>query len=139
MKKLICLLLAGLMALSAFGAWALDFPENLKNEATFETFEEAEENSLAFMAETVYGNPDKVYVKHPALADYPAGTTYIYRSANLYGGGTAAPKLNTTVAVFAGEALADKDAAKAYLDKLGVIAQIDKMIGSIVLITPIAG
>ena len=139
MKKLICLLLAGLMALSAFGAWALDFPENLKNEATFETFEEAEENSLAYMAETVYGNPDKTYVKHPALADYPAGTTYIYRSANLYGGGTAAPKLNTTVAVFAGEALADKDAAKAYLDKLGVIAQIDKMIGSIVLITPIAG
>ena len=136
-KKLFSLLLALLLMLNAVSALALDFPENLKNEATFETFEEAEANAPAFMAETVYGNPDRAYAKNPVLDGYPEGTTYIYRSANLYGGGTAAPKLNTTVVVFAGEALADKDAAKAYLDKLGVLAEIDKMIGSVVLVTPI--
>ena len=136
MKKTLCLLLALLLALSAVSALALDFPENLKNEATFETFEEAEANAGAFLAETAYGNPDREYVKNPVLDGYPEGTTYIYRSANLYGGGTAAPKLNTTVVVFAGEKLADKDAAKAYLDKLGVIAEIDRMIGSVVLVTP---
>ena len=137
MKKALCLLLALLMALSAASALALDFPENLKNEATFESFEEAEENAGAFLAEVAYGDPDRVYVKNPVLADYPAGTTYIYRSANLYGGATAAVKLNSTVVVFAGEKLDSKDAALSYLQDLGVIYEIDRLIGSVVLVTPI--
>ena len=48
MKKLLALLLCLMMILSASSALALDFPENLKNEATFETFEEAEASALAY-------------------------------------------------------------------------------------------
>ena len=135
MKKLVCLLLSLLLALSAFSALALDFPENLGNEATFESLEEAEANAPAFL-QAAYDNPDRAYVKNPVLDGYPEGTTWIYRSPKLYGGSTAACKLNSTVAVFASVHFEDKASAKAFLDDLGILPQIDALIGSIVLVTP---
>ena len=45
--------------------------------------------------------------------------------------------LNSTVVVFAGEKLDSKDAALSYLQDLGVIYEIDRLIGSVVLVTPI--
>ena len=136
MKKKFCLSLSLLLAAtSSFGAMALDFPENTGNGETFESLAEAEANAPAFLQE-VYGNPEREYVKNPVLDGYPEGTTWIYRSPGLYGGSTAACKLNSTVVVFAPEHFEDNASARAFLDDLAIIPEIDGLIGSVVLVTP---
>ncbi len=66
------------------------------------------------------------------------GTTWIYRSPNLYGG-RAAARLNTDILVFAEQSFANQDAALQYLKNLGLIRIIDEAIGSVVLVTPADG
>lgn len=110
------------MLLSASTAFAMNYSNRLGNEATFETVEEAR----ASIGEKA----------NPALENYPAGTTFIYRSANLYGR-TAATRMNTNLLVFAEEPFEGKDAAMEYLKGLGVIDIINEATGSVVLVTPI--
>ncbi|MBN1975617.1 MAG: prolyl oligopeptidase family serine peptidase [Sedimentisphaerales bacterium] len=106
------------------------------NEATFETLEEARINGPNAVAK-ISGNRG-TYKSHPALDNYPKGTTYIYRSPNLYGGHAAA-RLNTDILVFAEKTFAGKDEAKQYLNNLGLIEIVNGVTGSIILATPANG
>ena len=78
----------------------------------------------------------KVFVSHPVLDGYPAGTTFVYRSPNMYGG-RAAARMNTDLIVFADKKFADKTEAYAYLENAGLIDICNEAIGSIILVTPI--
>ena len=131
MKKILALLLALIMVLSLTPALAVQFSTN---EATFETFEEACENGPAAM-EAERGS--KYFVDLP-LAEYPAGTTYIYRSAGRWSSTTAGRRKNTVISVYTAEKFESKDAAKAYLDALGLIDIIEECKGAVILVTPIA-
>ncbi len=115
----------------ASGVYALDYTNRLGNKATFETLEEARVSSPAAASQ---GSGERTYKSHPVLDGYPKGTTYVYRSANLWSG--RANRSNTNILVFAGKSFRGKDAALAYLKDLGLIDIIDKAIGSVVLITP---
>jgi pimeloyl-ACP methyl ester carboxylesterase len=106
------------------------------NEATFETLEEARINGPNAVAQ-ISGNRG-TYKSHPVLNDYPKGTTYIYRSPNLYGGHAAA-RLNTDILVFVEKTFAGKDEAKKYLNDLGLIEIVNGVTGSIILVTPANG
>ena len=81
------------------------------------------------------GNSGRKFKSHPVLDGYPAGTTYIYRSPNLYGG-RAAARLNTDILVFVEKSFKNKDTAKKYLKDLGLIRIIDEAVGSVILVTP---
>ena len=116
------------------GAFALDYSGSQKNQATFETLEEARASGPVAVA-SLETNNGKTFKSHPVLDSYPKGTTYVYRSANLFGG-RAAARLNTNILVFAEKSFANKDAALAYLKDLGLIKIIDEAIGSVVLVTP---
>jgi len=126
MKRKVSLFMALVLAvsviLSVSTAFALNYSNRLGNDVTFETVEEARV-SIGEKA-------------NPALENYPAGTTFIYRSANLYGR-TAATRMNTNLLVFTEESFDSKDAAMDYLKELGVIDIIDEATGSVVLVTPI--
>lgn len=130
MKRLFSLVLALCMMVS-INAFALHYTGNLGNEATFETLEEARISGPAFF----HAQNGKDYISDPCLEGYPEGTTYIYRSPDMYGV-TAAVRENTSFAVFAEKAFESKDAAYAYLTSLGLIDIINEARGSIVLITP---
>ncbi len=115
------------------------------NEATFETLEEAHANGPAATAQldnqtgiAMFDGPARAMAPHPALDDYPEGTAFVYRSADLYGG-RAAARLNTDIVVFAEQHFDDKDSAFSYLKELGVIDIIDQAIGSVILVTPANG
>ena len=116
------------------GAFALDYSGSQKNPATFETLEEARVSGPVGVA-TLETNGTKTFKSHPVLDGYPKGTTYVYRSANLFGG-RAAARLNTDILVFAERSFTSKDAALAYLKELGLITIIDEAIGSVILVTP---
>ena len=116
------------------GAFALNYSGSQKNQATFETLEETRASSPASVA-TIDGNNGRTFKSHPVLDGYPKGTTYVYRSPNLYGG-RAAARINTNILVFAEKSFATKDAALTYLKDLGVIRIIDEALGSVVLVTP---
>jgi poly(3-hydroxybutyrate) depolymerase len=130
------LALAALAAISS-GAFALNYSGRQKNPATFETLEEARENGPKAVV-SLEGNNGRTFKSHPALDAYPKGTTYIYRSPNLYGG-RAAARLNTDILVFAEKTFANKDAAQQYLKDLGLTKIIDEAVGSVILITPADG
>ena len=130
------------------GVWALEFKGETGNKATFETLEEAHQNSPAVVgAYQVAAMPGpgamgpgaaprpRAYSGHPALDNYPKGTTFVYRSANMYGG-RAAARMNTNIIVFAEQHFDSKDAAQAYLKSAGLIDIVDEATGSIVLVTP---
>jgi len=133
---------AMIMAFVVFGlslvlmprTFALNYSGSQGNKATFETLEEARISGPVAVA-TLEGNKGKKFKSHPVLDSYPKGTTYVYRSANLYGG-RAAARINTDLLVFTDKSFANKDAALAYLKDLGVIKIIDEAIGSVVLVTP---
>ena len=115
------------------------------NEATFETLEEAHLSGPDATAQldnqtgiSMFDGPARAMAPHPALDNYPEGTAFVYRSANLYGG-RAAARLNTDIMVFAEQHFDDKDAAFAYLKDLGVIDIADEAIGSVILVTPANG
>src|SRR3954470_510906 len=90
------------------GAFALNYTGSQKNQATFETLEEARVSGPEFV-KTLEGNGGRNFKSHPVLENYPKGTTYIYRSPNLYGG-RAAARLNADILVFAEKQFAGKDA-----------------------------
>jgi hypothetical protein len=116
------------------GASALNYSGSQKNQATFETLEEARVSSPTVI-QALDGNNARTFKSHPVLDGYPKGTTYVYRSPNMYGG-RAAARINTNVVVFAEKSFASKDAALTYLKDLGVIKIIDEALGSVVLVTP---
>jgi len=141
LKKLI--LGVAIAAIMSFSASALNSTCRPGNKATFETLAEAHA-SAASVVRTYEGNDTvdpatkqaKLFVGHPALDAYPKGTTFVYRSPNMYGG-RAAARLNTNLIVYIEQHFADKDAAYAYLKSAGLIEIADKATGSIVLVTPI--
>lgn len=138
MKKFFSLVLVLCMLVSS-SALALNYQQRAVNDATFETLEEAHANSEAFaLASRLGATPTTAtaFPPHPALDTYPAGTTYVYRSANLYGR-TEAIRMNTNLLVYTDEVFADKDAAYAYIESLGLIDIITEATGSIVLVSPI--
>jgi hypothetical protein len=127
------LMLALMVSLSfTSGVFALNYTSRLGNKATFETLEEARVSSP--LAITSQGSGKVVYKSHPVLDGYPKGTTYVYRSANLWSG--RGNRLNTNILVFTDKSFKDKDTAFNYLKELGLISIIDTAIGSVVLITP---
>ena len=130
MKKILAVLLAMLILSTSASALALNYKATLGNEATFETYTEVRENAPVAMA--AYNDH---YIAHPAMADYPGDTTYIYRSPDMYGI-NAAVRLNTNIVVYVDESFADKAEAKAYLDNLGLTAIADRFRGSVILVTP---
>ena len=136
-KSLITLALAFAAAAIPFVAFSLDYSGRQKNPATFETLGEARVNGPAAVA-LLEGNGGRTFKSHPVLDGYPEGTTYIYRSPNLYGG-RAAARLNADILVFAEKAFAGKDAALQYLKDLGLIEIIHEAIGSVILVTPADG
>jgi hypothetical protein len=91
--------------------------------SSFETLEEARINGPIAVA-NLEGNSGRKFKSHPVLDGYPQGSTYIYRSPNLYGG-RAAARLNTDILVFVEKSFKNKDAAKNYLNDLGLISIID--------------
>ena len=129
------------LALSAVAfpsaTFAMDYSGRQKNPATFETLEEARVNGPVAVA-SLEGNDRRTFKSHPVLDGYPEGTTYVYRSPDLYGG-RAAARLNTDILVFVEKSFTNKDAALQYLGDLGLIKIIDDAIGSIVLVTPANG
>ena len=117
-------------------ALALDYSGRQNNEATFESLAQARANGPSAVAK-LQGNNGR-YVSHPVLDGYPDGTTWIYRSPNLYGG-RAAARLNTNILVFVERAFADQGAARQYLEELGLIRIINEAVGSVILVTPADG
>ena len=97
-----------MMSLFAPAAFALNYSGSQGNKATFETLEEARMSGPLAVA-TLESNNGKTFKSHPVLDGYPKGTTYVYRSANLYGG-RAAARLNTDILVFSEKSFASKDA-----------------------------
>jgi hypothetical protein len=112
--------------------FALNYSNRQGNKATFETLEETRVSSPA--AAAAQGTGKETFKSHPVLDGYPKGITYVYRSANLWGG--RGNRLNTNILVFAEQSFQDKNAALAYLKDLGLIDLIDTAIGSVVLVTP---
>ena len=131
------------LVMPSTNAWALfDFKGTLGNEATFETLEEARENAPDIIAATpgsvAMGNTGVPHAAHPALADFPANTAFVYRSPDMYGG-FAAARMNSTFVVYVAQAFADKNEAYAYIESLGLIELVNSLRGSIVLVTPANG
>ena len=135
MKKLLCLLLALMMCLPAASALGERYHQHQPNEATIETMEEAHANALAYMQQLY---PTKNLIPDPALDNYPAGTTFVYRSAGMFDADTAADRMNTNLIVYTDKTFADKDAALAYMQELGLTQIVDQATGSVVLVTPIS-
>jgi poly(3-hydroxybutyrate) depolymerase len=118
-----------------FGAFALNqFTGTQANKATFETLEETRVSGPVAVA-SLETNAGKTFKSHPVLDGYPQGTTYVYRSPNMYGG-RASARLNTDILVFTDKSFAGKEAALAYLKDLGLTSIADQAIGAIVLVTP---
>lgn len=134
MKKTLALLLVLVLLLTCSSALALGYTGRQGNEPTFELLEEAR-ISGPIAVQSLETNDKKTFISHPVLDSYPKGTTYVYRSANLYGG-RASARQNTNIVVFAEQTFDNKDAAMKYLKDLGLIAIIDEAVGSIVLVTP---
>jgi poly(3-hydroxybutyrate) depolymerase len=136
-------LATGLLLSMCGGVFALNSTCETGNKATFETLAEAHQNSPA-VVRTYEGNSvtdartrqARVFAGHPALDKYPEGTTFVYRSANMFGG-RAAARLNTNLMVYAEQHFENKDAAFAYLKAAGLIDIADEATGSVVLVTPV--
>jgi predicted esterase len=116
-------------------AFALNYSGSQGNPATFETLEETRASSPAAVA-SLETNQGKSFKSHPVLDGYPQGTTFVYRSPNLFGG-RAAARLNTDILVFAEKSFTDKDAALKFIKDLGLIDIINQAIGSVILVTPV--
>jgi hypothetical protein len=86
------------------GLFALNNSNGQGNKATFETLEETRVSSPAAIGSQ--GSGKGTFKSHPVLDSYPKGTTYVYRSANLWGG--RGNRLNTNILVFAEKSFQDK-------------------------------
>jgi predicted esterase len=133
-ERVVPALFAALMLSFSFGALALDYSGSQGNPATFETLEETRASSPTAVA-PLETNQDKSFKSHPVLDGYPQGTTFVYRSPNLYGG-RAAARLNTDILVFAEKSFPNKNAALTFIKDLGLIDIINQAIGSIILVSP---
>ncbi len=132
MKKLVCLLLCLMMALTAVNALALGYATRMDNESTFETLEEARISGPEYLKEYVGTG----FVADPCLDTYPQGTTYIYRSAGMFSALLASMRMNTNILVYTEESFESKDDALAYIKNLGLDTIIEEAGGSVVLVTP---
>jgi len=117
------------------GAFAMNFTGSQGNKATFETLEETRVSSPVAIG-SLEGNKGRTFKSHPVLDGYPNGTTFIYRSANLFGG-RAAARMNTNLMVYVEQHFDSKDAAMNWLKSAGLINIADEATGTIVLVTPI--
>lgn len=120
-----------LTACAPSSALALDYKATLGNDSTFETIAEARANAPAALQPF----SSKTYAAHPVMDEFPGDTTYVYRSADMYGI-NAAVRLNTNIVVYSDKNFASKDEAQAYLKELGLIDIIDQARGSVILVTP---
>lgn len=155
-----------LVLLLCGAAPARNFTGETGNKATFETLEEAHKSAPAVVGTysggvtmpppgtpgfgppgaAAPGGPGapgraaarrpRTYVGHPVLDNYPKGTTFVYRSPNMYGG-RAAARMNTNLIVYVEQHFDTKDAALAYLKAAGLIDIVNEATGSIVLVTPV--
>ena len=132
-RKILCAALCLCLLLGSSSALALNYSQHFNNDATFETLEEARANEVAFLNNAT----GRTYVTDPAMDTYPQGTTYVYRSANMYTSLSAANRMNTNILIFTDQSFADKSEALAYLQGLGLTDPIDEARGSVVLVTPI--
>ena len=133
MKKQLSALAALTMAFTmcaSSNAFALNYTATLGNASTFETMTEVRANEAAAMKHV-----NENYVAHPVMSDFPGDTTYVYRSADMYGI-NAAVRLNTNLVVYSDQSFENKDAALSYLKELGLIDMVDQARGSIILVTP---
>lgn len=131
MKKLLGTLVALCLCLTALTAFAqVQFSDN---PSTFATFEEARVNGPLEMTAEL----GSTYGSDPCLAEYPAGTTYIYRSAARWSATSAGYRKNTVLQVYTDTKFDTKEAAQAYLQSLGLIDIIEEAKGSIILVTPV--
>lgn len=117
------------------GIFAMNFTGSQGNKATFETLEEVRVNGPIAIG-ALEGGTGRTFRSHPALDDYPKGTTFVYRSPNMYGG-RAAARMNTNLVVYVEQHFDNKDAAMAWLKAAGLIDIADQATGSIVLVTPV--
>jgi hypothetical protein len=133
-KKLVCVILTVSLMVGAvaFADGSMDYQSNFDNASTFETLEEARANESDYLS----GATGRIYVQDPALDTYPQGTTYVYRSAGMYTGLSAAYRMNTNILVYTDQAFDSKDAALAYLQSMGLTDIIEQARGSVVLVTP---
>ena len=112
----------------------LNYWNRQDNPATFETLDEVRANCIAVTSK-LSGNERFPQILNPKLEGFPAGLAYVYRSPNLYGGETGARNNNSFI-VFPDTRFGTKEAAKAYLEGLGLIKLIDEAVGTILLIMP---
>ena len=66
------------------------------------------------------------YCSDPCLAEYPAGTTYIYRSSARWSATSAGYRKNTVLQVYTDKKFESKDEALSYLQSLGLIDIIEE-------------
>jgi len=131
MKKILCAVLT-LCLLFGSTAFALDYEQHFTNDSTFETLEEARASEGASLSQAT----GRVYIPDPALDSYPANTTYVYRSADIFTSMSAANRMNTNFLVYTDKAFASKDEALAYITGMGLVDLVNQACGSIVLVTP---
>ena len=112
----------------------LNYWNRQDNPATFETLSEVREHAVA-VTEKLSGNERFPQILNPRLEGFPEGLVYVYRSPDLYGGETGA-RNNTSFLVFPDGRFDTKEAAKAYLEELGLIRLIDEAVGTILLLMP---
>ena len=133
MKRILGLLVILCMLCVLSSALALNYQPHLPNEATFETMEEAHANGPAFLSEATGRN----YVPDPAMDTYPVGTTWVYRSPEMYTCLSAALRMNTNFLVYTDEAFETSEDAYAYIEDMGLVDIVNACYGTIVLVTPI--
>lgn len=133
MKRLFAVVLF-LCLLSMSSALAsLNYEQHMDNPVTFETLEEAHANGAAWLSEAT----GRIYIPDPALDAYPAGTTYVYRSANVFTCLSAGTRMNTNLLVYTDKHFENKDEALAYIKDNGLDEIIGSAYGSVTLVTPI--
>ncbi len=131
MKKLFCM--AAILCLCLTSITCFAQVQYSDNPSTFETFEEASVNGPTTMTAELGG----AYCSNPCLAEYPAGTTYIYRSAARWSASSAGYRKNTVLQVYTDTRFETKEDAQAYLKSLGLIDIIEEPKGSIILVNPV--
>jgi len=111
----------------------LNYRNRQDNAAGFETLAEVCAHAPE-ATKGLSGNARMPRIENPVFKDFPQDFVYFYRSANLYGGETAA-RNNTTFVVFA-DSRFTKEEGLAWLKKMGLTELIDRYTGTILLVMP---
>lgn len=112
----------------------LNYQNRQGNQSGIETLKEVCAHAPEATAH-LSGNARMPRIANPALKELPDDLVYIYRTADLYGGETAA-RNNTTFVLFSDRKFGTKEAAFEYLDRLGLVGLINELIGTILLVMP---